>query len=158
MKFLSSDGLKVVLSKIKDMFYTKGEVDEKLKSVSGGGTFTEEYFKINNEVYGLYCKVIETDDKYEVWSNLKISKTYQYNKFNNIPKGKKFYGNVIAFNPSYEWTSIVSNSKYGETPAIQFNFSNDGIDCIRIANNCTDVIKHSGKESDFVFLGSVIKR
>lgn len=39
MKFLSSDGLKVVLSKIKDMFYTKGEVDEKLKSVSGGGYF-----------------------------------------------------------------------------------------------------------------------
>ena len=37
MKFLSSDGLKVVLSKIKEMFYTKTEVDEKLKSVSGGG-------------------------------------------------------------------------------------------------------------------------
>ena len=37
MKFLSNDGLKFVLSKIKDMFYTKTEVDEKLKSVSGGG-------------------------------------------------------------------------------------------------------------------------
>lgn len=37
MKFLSSDGLKVVLTKIKEMFYTKTEVDEKLKSVSGGG-------------------------------------------------------------------------------------------------------------------------
>ena len=37
MKFLSNDGLKVVLSKIKEMFYTKAEVDEKLKSVSGGG-------------------------------------------------------------------------------------------------------------------------
>lgn len=37
MKFLNSDGLKVVLSKLKDKFYTKSEVDEKLKSVSGGG-------------------------------------------------------------------------------------------------------------------------
>ena len=36
MKFFSSDGLKVVLSKIKEMFSTKTEVDEKLKSVSGG--------------------------------------------------------------------------------------------------------------------------
>lgn len=39
MKFLSSDGLKIVLGKIKEMFYTKKEVDEKLKSVSGGGRF-----------------------------------------------------------------------------------------------------------------------
>lgn len=39
MKFLSSDGLKVVLTKIKDMFYTKAEVDEKLKSVSGGQVY-----------------------------------------------------------------------------------------------------------------------
>lgn len=39
MKFLNNDGLKVVLSKIKEMFYTKAEVDEKLKSVSGGGRF-----------------------------------------------------------------------------------------------------------------------
>ena len=39
MKFLSSDGLKVVLSKIKEMFYTKTEVDEKLKSVSGGQVY-----------------------------------------------------------------------------------------------------------------------
>lgn len=37
MKFLNSDGLKIVLTKIKEMFYTKTEVDEKLKSVSGGG-------------------------------------------------------------------------------------------------------------------------
>lgn len=36
MKFLNSDGLKIVLNKIKEMFYTKTEVDEKLKSVSGG--------------------------------------------------------------------------------------------------------------------------
>lgn len=36
MKYLSSDGLKVVLSKLKEKFYTKSEVDEKLKSVSGG--------------------------------------------------------------------------------------------------------------------------
>ena len=39
MKFLNSDGLKIVLNKIKEMFYTKAEVDEKLKSVSGGGRF-----------------------------------------------------------------------------------------------------------------------
>lgn len=37
MKYLSNDGLKVVLNKIKEMFYTKAEVNEKLKSVSGGG-------------------------------------------------------------------------------------------------------------------------
>ena len=87
MKFLSSDGLKVVLSKIKEMFYTKTEVDEKLKSVSGGGTLIEGYFKTNNGK-GLYCKVMETADKYEIWSNLKVSKSYS-NNFNNIPTGKK---------------------------------------------------------------------
>lgn len=158
MKFLSNDGLKVVLTKIKELFYTKKEVDEKLKSVSGGGTSIEGYFQIINKSYGMYCIVLETDDKYEIWSNLKILKQYKNNNFNNIPKGKKYCGNVIAFKPSYEWTQIVSNSKYEETPAIQFNFSNDGIEAIRIADNFNDTIKHSGDTKEFVFLGSVIKK
>ena len=47
----------------------------------------EGYFKTNNGK-GLYCKVMETADKYEIWSNLKVSKSYS-NNFNNIPTGKK---------------------------------------------------------------------
>lgn len=106
----------------------------------------------------MYCIVLETDDKYEIWSNLKILKSYTNNKFINIPKGKKYCGNTIAFNPSYEWKSIVSNTEYGKTPAAQFNFLKEGIEVTKIADNFNDIIKHSGKESEFVFLGSVIKR
>ena len=106
----------------------------------------------------MYCIVLETDDKYEIWSNFKILKSYKNNNFNNIPKGKKYCGNTIAFKPSYEWEKIVSNSEYGKTPAFQFNFLNEGIEIIRIADNFNDTIKHSGEESEFVFLGSVIKK
>lgn len=63
MKYLSNDGLKVVLSKIKEMFYTKKEVDEKLKSVSGGGTEVEEFYikfiDRNNKTYFFNFKIVE---------------------------------------------------------------------------------------------------
>ena len=37
-----------------------------LKIKWGGGTLIEGYFKTNNGK-GLYCKVLETRDKYEIW-------------------------------------------------------------------------------------------
>ena len=60
MKYLNSDGLKVVLSKLKEKFYTKSEVDEKLKSVSGGGT--EEY--IVEDFYVCMPQMKDESDKY----------------------------------------------------------------------------------------------
>ena len=156
MKFLSNDGLKVVLSKIKEMFYTKIEVDEKLKSVSGGaGLYIEGYFKTNSSK-GLYCKVIETADKYEIWSNLKVSKSYS-NNFNNIPTGKKVIGNSIAFDRAYSiWADFIGG--YGERLVVRFDFTNDGINYENISTSDIGATQHSGNENDFVFLGSVIKK
>ena len=156
MKFLSSDGLKVVLTKIKDMFYTKAEVDEKLKSVSGGaGLYIEGYFKTDNGK-GLYCKVIETADKYEVWSNLKLSNSYSYT-LSNLPTGKKILGNAIAFKREYStWKKF--GGGYGENLVVRFDFTSDGINCENISTSDIGATQHSGNENDFVYLGSVIKK
>lgn len=156
MKFLSSDGLKIVLSKIKEMFYTKTEVDEKLKSVSGGaGLYTEGYFKTNSSK-GLYCKVIETADKYEIWSNLKLSNSSRYT-LNNLTTGKKFLGNAITFERNYsEWSKILDG--YSSEVNVRFDFTSDGIVFTNITGAGLGATQHSGQENDFVFLGSVIKK
>ena len=126
-----------------------------LKSVSGGGTLIEGYFKTNNGK-GLYCKVLETNDKYEVWSNLKLSNSYSKN-LSNLPTGKKFLGNAITFRRGYSlWQSELGG--YGETAIVRFDFSSDGIECVNLSGANLSATEHTGKESDFVFLGSVIKK
>ena len=115
----------------------------------------EGYFKTNSGK-GLYCKVIETNDKYEVWSNLKISKSFS-NNFNNIPTGKKVIGNSIAFDRAYSiWAQFIGG--YGEKLVVRFDFTNDGINCENISTSDIGATQHSGNENDFVFLGSVIKK
>ena len=126
-----------------------------LKIKWGGGTLIEGYFKIGYSK-GLYCKVIETADKYEVWSNLKVSKSYS-NNFNNIPTGKKVIGNSITFDRAYSiWANFIGG--YGEKLVVRFDFTNDGINCENISTSDIGATQHSGNENDFVFLGSVIKK
>lgn len=115
----------------------------------------EGYFKTNSSK-GLYCKVIETGDKYEVWSNLKVSKSFN-NNFNNIPTGKKVIGNSIALDRAYSiWDQFIGG--YGEKLVVRFDFTSDGIECINISTSDIGSTQHSGQENDFVFLGSVIKK
>lgn len=152
MKFLDSAGLKVVLNRIKSTFATKAELNA-VKMQSGGGTLIEGYLKTDNG-NGLYCKVIETDDKYEVWSNLKLSNSYSYN-LSNLPTGKKVIGNSIVFDRSF-WSGFIGG--YGEKLIVRFEFTNDGIECVDISTSDIGATQHSGNENDFVFLGSVIKR
>ena len=126
-----------------------------LKIKWGGGTLIEGYFKTNNSK-GLYCKVLETRDKYEIWSNLKLSNSYSYT-LNNLPTGKKILGNAIAFKRQYStWESFVAG--YGDNLVIRFDFSNAGIDSVNISGSDIGTTQHTGNENDFVFLGSVIKK
>ena len=115
----------------------------------------EGYFKTNSSK-GLYCKVLETNDKYEIWSNLKLSNSYSYN-FSNLPSGRKILGNAITFQRDYSmWQSVLNG--YGETAIVRFDFSSDGIECVNLSGANLSATEHTGKESDFVFLGSVIKK
>lgn len=154
MKFLDSDGLKVVLNRIKNTFATKSELNAVEKRI-GGGTLIEGYFKTNSG-NGLYCKVLETADKYEVWSNLKLSNSYSYT-LNNLPSGIEILGNAITLQRDYSmWKSILSG--YGQVAIVRFDFSSDGIYCVNLSGANISATEHTEKESDFVFLGSVIKR
>lgn len=154
MKYVSSENLKQVLQKMRNVFATKSELNA-VKNQMGGGTLIEGYFKTNNGK-GLYCKVLETDDKYEVWSNLKLSNSYSYT-LSNLPTGKKILGNAIAFKRQYStWENFVAG--YGDNLVIRFDFSNAGIDSVNISGSDIGATQHSGQENDFVFLGSVIKR
>lgn len=154
MKFLDSAGLKVVLNRIKSTFATKAELNA-VKMQPGGGTLIEGYFKANGG-YGLYCKVLETNDKYEIWSNLKLSNSYSYN-FSNLPSGRKILGNAITFQRDYSmWQSVLNG--YGQTAIARFDFSSDGIDCVNLSGANLSATQHTSTETDFVFLGSVIKK
>ncbi len=123
----------------------------------------EGYFRFNygHGLYcGLYCKVLETNDKYEIWSNLKLSNSYSYN-FSNLPSGKRFLGNTIKFQVSYSlWKSILGKSN--EWVNERFDFTKDKINIYSIFENIAGTVlgatQHSGDENDFVFLGSVIKK
>ena len=126
-----------------------------LKIRWGGGTLIEGYFKIGYSK-GLYCKVLETNDKYEIWSNLKLSKSYSYT-LNNLPTGKKILGNSIAFDRAYSiWDGFIGG--YGEKLVVRFDFTSNGINCENISTSDIGATQHSGNENDFVFLGSVIKK
>lgn len=126
-----------------------------LKIKWGGGTLIEGYFK-NNNSKGLYCKVLETNDKYEIWSNLKLSNSYSYN-LSNLPTGKKILGNAVTLSRAYSlWQSELGG--YGETAIVRFDFSVGGIECVNLSGANLSATEHTGKESDFVFLGSVIKK
>ena len=115
----------------------------------------EGYFKTNSGK-GLYCKVIETDDKYEIWSNLKLSNSYSYT-LSNLPTGKKILGNAIALQRDYSmWQSVLSG--YGQMAIVRFDFSSDGIDCVNLSGANLSATQHTNTETDFVFLGSVIKK
>jgi hypothetical protein len=154
VKYVSSENLKQVLQKMRDIFATKSELNE-VKNQMGGGTLIEGYFKTNNSK-GLYCKVLETNDKYEIWSNLKLSNSYSKN-LSNLPTGKKFLGNAITFKRAYSlWQSELGG--YGETAVVRFDFSTNGIECVNLSGANLSATEHTGKESDFVFLGSVIKK
>lgn len=97
MKFLSNDGLKVVLSKIKEMFYTKTEVDEKLKSVSGGGTSIDEKITIkSNSNDGLFFNFYKKGNVVKVFEILNRETIYSsYVPDNFLPKGFEKYGAFI---------------------------------------------------------------
>lgn len=122
----------------------------------------EGYFQIigppYEKSYGMYCIVLETDDKYEIWSNLKILESNKNNNFNNIPKRKRYYSRVITIKPDYSWRTFLSDAEKGKHHAIQFIFSNEGIWIANIAGNFDYTINHSIDPNDFVFLGSVIKK
>lgn len=154
MKFLDSAGLKVVLNRIKSTFATKAELSAVEKRI-GGGTLIEGYFETNN-VKGLYCKVIETRDKYEIWSNLKLSKSYSYT-LNNLPTGKKILGNAITFRRAYSlWSQVLDG--YSMDVCVRFDFTKEQIVLSNLTGLGLGATQHSEKENDFVFLGSVIKR
>lgn len=115
----------------------------------------EGYFKIGYSK-GLYCKVLETNDKYEIWSNLKLSNSYSKN-LSNLPTGKKFLGNSITFDRAYSiWADFIGG--YGEKLVVRFDFTSDGIKCENISTSDIGATQHSGNETDFVYLGSVIKK
>lgn len=154
MKYVSSDNLKQVLQKMKNVFATKSELNA-VKTQVGGGTLIEGYFKTNSGK-GLYCKVIETDDKYEIWSNLKLSNSYSYT-LSNLPTGKKILGNAITFRRAYSlWQSELDG--YGADVNIRFDFTSDGIVIENLSGTGLGATQHTNNENDFVFLGSVIKK
>lgn len=91
-----------------------------------------------------------------MWSNLKVSKSFS-NNFNNIPTGKKVIGNSITFDRAYSiWADFIGG--YGEKLVVRFDFTSDGIKCENISTSDIGATQHSGNESEFVFLGSVIKK
>lgn len=123
--------------------------------IKWGGTLIEGYFKTNNSK-GLYCKVLETRDKYEIWSNLKLSNSYSYN-FSNLPTGKKFLGNAIFFKKQYSiWSNTIGG--YSDNLFLRFDFSSNGVEYTSVSDREIGATQHSGNEADFVFLGSVIKK
>lgn len=100
MKFLSSDGLKVVLSKIKDMFYTKTEVDEKLKSVSGGGT--EEKITVKPRYSSCLFNFYKKGNVVEVYQTFNSERYIDYVSDNFLPKNymenkEVIIGNMLNF-------------------------------------------------------------
>lgn len=126
-----------------------------MKSVSGGGTLIEGYFKTNNGK-GLYCKVLETNDKYEIWSNLKLSNSYSYT-LSNLPTGKKILGNVINFRRAYSlWSQVLDG--YSAEVCVRFDFTKEQIVLLNLTGAGLGATQHTNNENDFVFLGSVIKK
>lgn len=115
----------------------------------------EGYFKTNNSK-GLYCKVLETRDKYEIWSNLKLSNSYSYT-LNNLPTGKKILGNAIVFRKAYSlWTQVLSG--YSADALVRFDFTKDKIIISEMSKSGLGATQHTNNEDDFMFLGSVIKK
>ena len=115
----------------------------------------EGYFKTNNSK-GLYCKVIETADKYEIWSNLKLSNSYSYN-LSNLPTGKKILGNVITFRRAYSlWSQVLDG--YSAEVCVRFDFTKEQIVLSNLTGAGLGATQHTNNESDFMFLGSVIKK
>lgn len=139
---------------MRNVFATKSELNA-VKNQVGGGTLIEGYFKTNNS-NGLYCKVLETRDKYEIWSNLKLSNSYSYT-LNNLPTGKKFLGNAIVFRKAYSlWTQVLSG--YSADALVRFDFTKDEIIISEMSKSGLGATQHTNNEDDFMFLGSVIKK
>ena len=139
---------------MRNVFATKSELNA-VKNQMGGGTLIEGYFKTNNGK-GLYCKVLKTRDKYEIWSNLKLSNSYSYN-FSNLRSGRKILGNAITFQRDYSmWRSVLNG--YGQTAIARFDFSSDGIECVNLSGANLSATQHTNTETDFIYLGSVIKK
>ena len=115
----------------------------------------EGYFKTNSGK-GLYCKVLETKDKYEIWSNLKLSDSYKFT-LSNITTGKKILGNAIVFRKAYSlWTQVLSG--YSAEALVRFDFTKDEIITSEMSKSGIGATQHTNNENDFVYLGSVIKK
>lgn len=120
MKFLSSDGLKVVLSKIKEMFYTKTEVDEKLKSVSGGGTKVSEFYVRCSGRYNSYVfqfKIIESADLTHFYiKSIPLDNVTSYEA-----------SNVIKCVNEYVFKNVVRRDEYKNLVVYQFRINSQGL-------------------------------
>lgn len=71
MKFLNSDGLRTVLSKIKEKFATKEELQELAKKSDGGG-YEEIVVRVQKE-YEFYFKLIKIGRRVDVFQMIEAS-------------------------------------------------------------------------------------
>ena len=100
-KFVTNENLKHVLQKLK------GEIN---KQASSKYSIIEGYFKTINasKVFGLKCKIYEYSDRYEVYSNLETSLSYD----KNLPDSKmdRLITPTIYLMRSYSsWKSVLGD-------------------------------------------------
>lgn len=148
MKFLNSDGLKVVLSKIKELFYTKTEVDEKLKSVSGGGTEVSEF----------YVKLIDARYQKTFFFNFKIIEgadlVHFYVKAIPLDRVTSYKTNdAIKCINEYIFKNIVRRDEYKNLVVYQFSINSQGL---KLKERSSDRYYIEPEQGNFwIYLGGV---
>lgn len=94
MKFLNSEGLRMVLSKIKDKFATKEELQELAKKSSGGG-YEEVVVQVMNTGNRFYFKLIKIGRRVDVFQILNNKDVLDELPPKFLPTEKTFVGRIF---------------------------------------------------------------